>query len=247
LIRQVISHKKQNQPENYEHKYRQYERMVFSLSNLSDQFKNRKIFKNYRFLFREQDSTNIGGKNLLPVYMEEKLSNNYYRKSPLAKKQIVEASKLVTYDEKFVDNQGLTIYFNRMYQDIDIYDNNISPLSNQLLSPISDNAPDLYKFFITDTLREQSPHLVELSFTPRNTNNMLFEGKIYITMDGNFAVQNALLTVNKNINLNFVRQMEATLSFEKNPDGRFHLSQSDLKIEFGVSKRKAEAFSVNAW
>ena len=243
LIRQVISHKKQNQPENYEHtEYRQYERMVFCLSNLSDQFKNRKIFRNYRFLFREQDSTNIGGKNLLPVYMEEKLSSNYYRKSPLAKKQIIEASKQVTYDEKFVDNQGLTTYFNRMYQDIDIYANNISLLSNQLLSPISDNAPDLYKFFITDTLREQSPHLIELSFTPRNTNNMLFEGKIYITMDGNFAVQNALLTVNKNINLNFVRQMEATLSFEKNPDGRFHLSQSDLKIEFGIKEKGGGVF-----
>ncbi|WDF77090.1 DUF5686 family protein [Mucilaginibacter sp. KACC 22773] len=239
LIRQVIAHKKQNQPENYEHiEYRQYERMVFSLSNLSDQFKNRRIFKNYQFLFREQDSTNIGGKNLLPIYMEEKLSNNFYRKSPYAKKQVIEASKQVTYDEKFVDNQGLTTYFNRMYQDINIYDNNISLLSNQLLSPISDNAPNLYKFFITDILKEQSPQLIELSFTPRNTNNMLFEGKIYITMDGNFAVQNALLTVNKNINLNFVREMEATLSFEKNPDGRFHLSQSDLKIEFAINKDK---------
>ncbi|WP_224750954.1 DUF5686 and carboxypeptidase-like regulatory domain-containing protein [Mucilaginibacter pankratovii] len=239
LIRQVIAHKKQNQPESYKHiEYRQYERMVFSLSNLSDQFKNRRIFKNYQFLFREQDSTNIGGKNLLPIYMEEKLSNNFYRKSPFAKKQVIEASKQVTYDEKFVDNQGLTTYFNRMYQDINIYDNNISLLSNQLLSPISDNAPNLYKFFITDTLKEQSPQLIELSFTPRNTNNMLFEGKIYITMDGNFAVQNALLTVNKNINLNFVREMEATLSFEKNPDGRFHLSQSDLKVEFAINKDK---------
>jgi hypothetical protein len=247
LIRQVIAHKKQNQPENYEHiEYTQYERMVFSLSNLSDQFKNRRIFKNYQFLFREQDSTNIGGKNLLPVYMEEKLSNNFYRKSPFAKKQVIEASKQVTYDEKFVDNQGLTTYFNRMYQDINIYDNNISLLSNQLLSPISDNAPNLYKFFITDTLKEQSPQLIELSFTPRNTNNMLFEGKIYITMDGNFAVQNALLTVNKNINLNFVREMEATLSFEKNPDGRFHLSQSDLKIEFAINKDKGGGVSANA-
>jgi hypothetical protein len=239
LIRQVIAHKKQNQPESYDYtEFRQYERMVFSLSNLSDQFKNRRIFKNYQFLFREQDSSSIGGKNLLPIYMEEKLSNNYYRKSPYAKKQIIEASKQVTYDEKFIDNKGLTTYFNRMYQDINIYDNNISLLSNQLLSPISNNAPDLYKFFITDTLKEQSPQLIELSFTPRNTNNMLFEGRIYITMDGNFAVQNALLSVNKNINLNFVREMEATLSFGKNPDGRFHLSQSDLKMEFGINKEK---------
>jgi hypothetical protein len=239
LIRQVIAHKAQNQVENYNYaEYKQYERMNFSLSNLSDKFRNKKIFKNYQFLFREQDSTAIGGKTLLPMYQEEKTSDNYFRKSPYAKKQIITANKQVKYDENFVDNQGLTAYFNRMYQDINIYDNNVSLLSNQLLSPIANSSPEFYKFFITDTIKDVKPNLIELSFTPRNTNNLLFEGKIYITMDGNYAVQNALLTVNKNINLNFVRQMQANLSFEKNNDGRYHLSQSDLKIDFGINKNK---------
>ena len=239
LIRQVIAHKAQNQVENYNYaEYKQYERMNFSLSNLSDKFRNKKIFKNYQFLFREQDSTAIGGKTLLPMYQEEKMSDNYFRKAPYAKKQIITANKQVKYDENFVDNQGLTAYFNRMYQDINIYDNNVSLLSNQLLSPIANDAPSFYKFFITDTLKDVQPHLIELSFTPRNTNNLLFEGKIYITMDGNYAVQNAHLTVNKNINLNFVRQMQADLAFEKNNDGRYHLNQSDLKIEFGINKEK---------
>ena len=87
LIRQVIAHKKQNQLENYNYaEYKQYERMSFSLSNLSEKFKTKRIFKNYQFLFREQDSTAIGGKTLLPLYQEEKLSDNYYRKAPYAKK-----------------------------------------------------------------------------------------------------------------------------------------------------------------
>jgi hypothetical protein len=48
LIRQVIAHKKQNQPESYDYtEFRQYERMVFSLSNLSDQFKNRRITSSF--------------------------------------------------------------------------------------------------------------------------------------------------------------------------------------------------------
>jgi hypothetical protein len=239
LIRQVIAHKEQNQVQNYNYaEYKQYERMVFSLSNLSEKFTQKKIFKNYQFMFRQQDSTAIGGKTLLPLYMEEKLSQNYYRKVPYTQKQVIEANKQVKYDENFVDNQGLTTYFNRMYQDINIYDNNVSLLSNQLLSPIADHSPEFYKFFITDTIKDVQPNLIELSFTPRNTVTKLFEGKIYITMDGNYAVQNAVLTVNKNIDLNFVRQMQATLSFEKNNDGRYHLSQSNLKIEFGLNKNK---------
>lgn len=239
LIRKVIANKDKNRSEAYDFtQYKQYEKMFFSLSNLSDKFKNRKMFRNYQFLFQEQDSTAIGGKNLLPMYMEEKLSDNFYRKDPESKKQVVTAHKQVKFDENFIDNEGLQQYFNRMYQDIEIYDNNISLLSNQILSPIANSAPAFYKFFITDTLKDQSPQLVELSFTPRNTTDMLFEGRLYVTLDGNYAVENAVLTVNKNINLNFVRKMMATLSFEKNPDGRYHLSGSDLKMDFGINKNK---------
>lgn len=239
LIRQVIAHKNQNRVENYNYaEYHQYEKMVFALSNLSDKFLDKRMFRNYQFLFQQQDSTEIGGKNLLPIYMEEKLSHNFFRKEPYVKKQFIEANKQVKYDPNFVDNRGLSSYFNRMYQDINIYDNNVSMLGNQLLSPIADGAPTFYKFFITDTLKDVSPNLIELSFTPRTTTDLLFEGRIYITMDGNYAVEKAVLGVNKNINLNFVRQMQATLAFEKASDAKYHLSQSDLKIEFGLNKKK---------
>lgn len=239
LIRQVIAHKESNRVENYNYaEYHQYEKMIFALSNLSDKFMRKGIFKNYQFLFRKQDSTDIGGQNLLPIYMEEKLSHNFFRKQPFVKKQYIEASKQVKYDENFVDNQGLSSFFNRMYQDINIYDNNISMLGNQLLSPIADSSPGFYKFFITDTLKDVSPKLIELSFTPRNGTDLLFEGRLYVTMDGNYAVEKAVLSVNKNINLNFVRQMQAILAFETASDGRYHLNQSDLKIEFGLNKKK---------
>lgn len=48
LIRQVIEHKEQNRPESYNYiEYEKYEKMTFSFSNLSDKFKDRKIFRNY--------------------------------------------------------------------------------------------------------------------------------------------------------------------------------------------------------
>ncbi|GAB2697998.1 DUF5686 and carboxypeptidase-like regulatory domain-containing protein [Mucilaginibacter koreensis] len=239
LIRKVIAHKDQNRLENFSYaEYRQYERMNFYLSNLSDKFKNKRLFKNYQFMFREQDSLAMGGKTMLPIYMEEKLSKNYFRKAPFTKKQIIEGSKQVKYDEKYIDNAGLAAYFNRLYQDINIYDNNISLVTNQLLSPIADHSPEFYKFFITDTLKDQSPNLIELSFTPRNTTDLLFEGKLYVTMDGNYAVEHAVLTVNKNINLNFVRQMQTTLAYEKTTGGKYRLAQSDLRMEFGLNKNK---------
>lgn len=244
LIRKVIANKSKNRMESYDYvEYKKYERMLFSMSNLSDKFKNKKVFRNYQFLFQEQDSTKIGGKNLLPVFQQEKLSENYFRKSPEKMRTVVVADKQVNFDERFIDNKGMSSYFERMYQDIDIYDNNISVVSNLLLSPIADGAPGFYKFFITDTIRTHQPQLIELSFTPRNKMDMLFEGKLYVTMDGNYAVQNAYLTVNKDINLNFVRGLEAKLEFEQNPDHRYHLSKSNLIVDFGISKKGGTGFT----
>ncbi|SES20993.1 DUF5686 and carboxypeptidase-like regulatory domain-containing protein [Pedobacter rhizosphaerae] len=244
LIRQVIAHKDDNRIKSYNKvSYRQYEKMLFSMSNVSEKFKNKKIFRNYQFLFQEQDSTLIGGKNLLPVYIQERLADSYFSQSPEQNKTVVVAEKQVNFDAKYIDNKGLKSYFSRMYQDIDIYKNNISVISNEFLSPIADGAPTFYKFFITDTLKNQTPEVIELSFTPRNTTDMLFEGRLYVTNDGHYAVTGASLGVNKNINLNFVRAMKIDLDFEKNSQGKYSLSKSNLLADFGLNKNKGLGFT----
>jgi len=244
LIRKVIEHKDANRMESYEQvQYKQYEKMVFSMSNLSDKFKDKRLFRKYQFLFEEQDSTKIGGKNILPIYIEEKISQNYYNKNPEKNKTIVLGDKHVDYNTPLIDTKGMSQYFERMYAHVDIYDNNISLLSNEFLSPIAGSSPTFYKFFITDTIKTHNPQLIELSFIPRNNTDILFEGKIYITMDGRYAVQDAFLTVNKNINLNFVRAMEVKLDFDKAPDDRYYLSKTRLLMDFGVNKNKGGGFT----
>ena len=243
LIRQVIAHKEQNRPESYDYvEYEKYEKMSFSLSRLSEKFKRRKVFSNYQFLFKQQDSAAVGGANILPVYLEEKLAREYYRQNPEQRKTILLGSKQVQFDKNFIDNNGLSSYFTRMYQDIDVYANNVTIIGNQFLSPIAASAPAFYQYFITDTLRQRSPAVVELSFTPRSKNDLLFEGKLYVTLDGNFAVQRALLSINKSINLNFVRHLEAQLGFEQNPDARYHLAKSVLRVEFGLLQNTGSGF-----
>lgn len=244
LIRKVIAHKPMNRMESdVAVEFQQYDWMQFSLSNLSDKFKNRKVFKKYQFLFDTQDSTEVGGKNVLPVYFRERLSQNYYRKNPEKNKVITLADKHVNFDEGLVDNNAIGVYFARMYADVNIYDNNIVFTNSQFLSPIADGAPEFYKFFITDTIKTHIPNLIELSFIPRNPLALLFEGKIYITMDGKYAVQDAFLKIGKNVNVNFVRALEVKLNFEKDTvTGKYHMSKSHLIEDFGIGKEGGRGF-----
>jgi len=243
LIRKVVEHKPMNRMQSdVAVEYKQYDWMQFSMSNLSEKFKNKKVFRKYQFLFDEQDSTALGGKNILPVYLRERLSQNYYRKKPEKTKVVMLADKHVNFDEGLVDNNAIGTYFERMYADVDIYENNIVFTNSQFLSPIADGAPAFYKFFITDTIKTHQPNLIELSFIPRNPNALLFEGKIYITMDGRYAVQDAFLKTAKGVNINFVRALEVKLNFEADSAGKYHMNKSHLLMDFGLGKDGGRGF-----
>lgn len=239
LIRKVIAYKDSNRILKNDYvEYEQYEKITLAISNLSDKFVERGIFKKYQFLF-ENDSTAEGSRHQLPAYMQEQLSQIYFRRNPYKLKQYIKAERKAEYDNRFVDNDGLSSYVNRLYEDIDIYKNDVAIATNLFLSPLAGSAPTFYKFFIRDTLKNHEPNLVELGFVPRNKSDMLFEGKLYVTLDGRYAVNYAYLSVNKDINLNFMRGLEAQLEFEKAADGRYRPEKTTLSMEFALSDKGA--------
>ncbi|HLT86236.1 MAG TPA: DUF5686 family protein [Sphingobacterium sp.] len=240
LIRKVIAHKDENRIASYEYaEYRQYEKVSLGLSNLSEKFKNRKVFKNYQFLFEKEDvETGSSTRGYtLPAFIEERLSQVYTRKKPNTTKQLILAEQRAQFDPKFVDNDGLSAYFNKLYQDIDIYESNIELVTNQFLSPIAGSSPTFYRFYITDTVKTETRYLVELSFFPRNKADLLFQGKLYITLDGKYAVKRADLSVADDINLNFVRDMDVKLDFEQDKNNRYFLKTSSLELDFSLTDK----------
>ncbi|MBL1408625.1 DUF5686 and carboxypeptidase-like regulatory domain-containing protein [Sphingobacterium faecale] len=237
LIRQVIAHRDQNRLTGQDFaEYEQYEKISLGLSNLSPKFVNRKVFKNYQFLFQKDDSTATES-YVLPAFIEEKVSKVYYRNDPEKTKQYIIAEQRAEFDPKFIDNDGLSSYFNKLYEKVDIYDSNISLLTNQFLSPIANSSPTFYRFYITDTIKTDQPWLIELSFFPRNKSDFLFQGKLYITLDGQYAVQGAKMKVSDDINLNFVRDLNIELAFKKDNRNKYFLNKSSLGIDFSLTEK----------
>jgi hypothetical protein len=239
LIQQIINHKDENRMESSDYlQYDQYERIGLSFFNLSQKFINGGFFSKYKFMLDTTLKINGQAQTSLPVYFSEKLSQNYYRKDPSKSIQVLNAQKQINII-KFVDTAGLDVYLNRLYgNNLDIYSNNIFIITNQFLSPIANHAPDFYKFFITDTIKTTNGKLVEVSFTPRNKGDLLFEGKLLVTMDGHYAVAACELNVNKQININFMRSLKIRLDFVHDPGGRYYLNKSDVTADFGISKTK---------
>ncbi|HSU49757.1 MAG TPA: DUF5686 family protein [Segetibacter sp.] len=237
LIRQVIDHKDENRLTAYDYvSYEQYEKKEVLLTKTPEKLLNNKFLKNFDFVFQNNDTTKIQGRAMLPVYMQEISSQTYYRKNPEKKKTYILAEKKVNFGD-YLDVEGINSYLNRMYEDVDVYENNISLLSNQFLSPIADMAPTFYRFYIADTTEIDGIKLVRLNFSPRNLNDLLFKGTIFVTLDGNFSVQKLIMSISKNANLNFVRELHVNQNFEKGPGGRYHLIMSNTIVEFALTER----------
>lgn len=239
LIQQIIDHKQMNRMESTDYlQYDQYERIGLSMFNLPSGLLNMGYIQKFKFMLDTVSKINGKKQTSLPVYFNEKLSQNFFRKKPEKSIQVLQAEKGMNII-KFIDTAGLDVYLNRLYGDkIDLYSNNIFVVNNQFLSPIADHAPDFYKFFITDTIQSGKDKLVEVSFVPRNKNDLLFEGKLAVTLDGRYAVQSCQMNVNKEINVNFIHTLQINLDFQKYPTGHYYLTKSNVKADFGILRDK---------
>jgi hypothetical protein len=232
LIRQVIANKSRNGPKVYPNiSYRQYERTQMLTDGPWVRITQNFLLKKFSFFFENTDTTLVPGKRLNSIYLQEMLSDNFFRKDPEKKKKLILAQKTVDYGE-FIDMRGIQGGLHYLFNDINIYDNNISAFTMEFISPISDIAPAFYMYFISDTIVENGSAIVRLNFSPRNPEDQLFRGTLSITLDGNYAVTGDQLGFSKHVNLNYVRNFELTQSFEKGPGDHYYLAESDMIASF---------------
>ena len=247
LIREVIDHKDSNQVKAYPYAtYREYERMQVSFDNLPKRLVNSKLLRQFHFLFENVDTVKYPGKRLIPVYLSETLSDNYFRRQPEKKKTVIVGQKSVNFGE-YVDMKGISNLLTRMYEPVNIYDNNIALFTTQFMSPISTVAPTFYMYFIQDTVTDEGIRLVRLSFMPRNPDDLLFKGTLYVTLDGRYAIKKVELNVSKHVNLNYVRGFRVTQGFSRDTAGRYFLTQSDMIADFGLNTNGAGVFGERAF
>ena len=236
LIEKVIHNKDQNNEKSFEFlQFKQYDKIQFALSNISEKFKNGNLLRKFRFVFDNLDTTKRIGNTILPLFIKEERSDHYYRREPEATKEIVRAEKTVDLDQ-YLDNKGVSENLNYLYQHINIYDNEILFLTNTFISPIANSAPIYYKYYIVDTLSVDSIRCVRLFFEPRNKPDFLFHGYIYITLDSSYAVRKIDMGINKKMNIDWVQDISITQDFDKFGQKKWLLSKDEISIDFGIAK-----------
>ena len=236
LIGKVIDHKASNRMAGLDYyKYNKYEKLVFSISNLNENFKQPKAFNKFQFVLENVDTTRQDGKKNVPMFIKETISDYFYRKSPKSDKEIIRAEKTIKFDE-YIDNKGLSANIKYLYQDIDIYSNEIFFLSNKFLSPVAPTAPVFYRYFIIDTSMVSDVNCIKLFFEPRNPADFLFHGFLFITLNESYAIKKIDMSFNKGINIDWVNDVRIVQEFEKIQDKAWLLTKDEVSVDFGISQ-----------
>lgn len=206
-------HKKiiQNKPINNKEKLSAYEFEVYNklqldLNNIGDKFEERKLIQKLSALDEYIDNDSTG--KVLPLILSESISDFYYRTNPKKRKEVVKASRVTG-----VDNLELSQFTGDMYQDINVYDNNISMFGRSFVSPISPSAFNFYKFYLEDSSFIGAQWCYKLRFAPKRKGDLVFLGEMWIH-DTTYAVKKWSATVPENANINFINSFLLEQQFE---------------------------------
>lgn len=238
LIRLVIDNKKDNRIEAHDYyEYEKYEKIEIDLNNLTEDFLNKGWLKNkFQVVIDHIDTSEINGKPYLPIFLRETSSNVYYRKKPKSLTEFEVGTKMTGF-EGYLDDEGMSFIMDKLYQDINIYDNTIDLLSNQFVSPIATAGPTIYQYFIIDTVMINGRKAINLAFTPRNKGGFAFVGNMYVLNDSTYAVIKIDMGIADQINLNFVKDMKIEQEFSQHTDKSWILSKDKLIVDYNVTRK----------
>ncbi len=234
IIKLILRNRDHNRPEALDYfEYDKYEKVEFDLNNITEEFRKKRALKNFQLIFDYVDTSEVNGKTYLPIFLRETSSKVYYRQSPQKSVEYRLAEKMTGFEDYF-DSRGVSQLIDKMYQDIDIYDNNVNVLTQKFVSPISNIGPITYKYYIDDTVSIEGSKYYKVAFQPRNPNDLAFVGNMLVTTDSAYAVKNISMRITERTNLNYVEDLFIDQEFEKNQFGTYDLIKDKISIDFNL-------------
>jgi hypothetical protein len=234
LIQRVIDNRSKNRRSGFDHyRYAKYEKLRLDLNNITEEFTNRKWLKKFNFMWDYIDTSKVNGKPFLPLYFTEKKTKVYMRSSPVGMKEYELARKTVGFQE-FMDEEGIGYFLDKIYQDIDIYDNSIKLMEKDFISPISIIAPVTYKYFIMDTVEVEGVPCIKLAFQGRNPADLAFRGDLWVAMDSSYAVKQVKMGITRSANINFVSDLEIEQVFNHSDSLGWYIARDQMTIDYNL-------------
>jgi len=234
LWRKIVRRKRYNDRYRFDNfSYELYNKLELDINEVDKgQLENKRLLRPFRFIFDNIDT--MEGRPFLPIFLTETLSDYYYQRSPVRRREWIKGSKTLG-----VNNESVSRVLGGMDQNVDFYQNFIPVFDKRFVSPISDKGDFYYHYKVVDTQYVNSRRLFHLVFTPKRKGESTFEGDCWVH-DSSFAIQKMNLRLNKEANINFVNELSLIQEFRLIHDSVWFLVKDKFVANISpIGKNKA--------
>jgi hypothetical protein len=202
ILRNILKQKGQNSPEKLGYfDCEVYNKLQIDLNNYDENLKNKKFLKNFRFIFENEDSSELMGKKYLPVFISENYSKYFYQRKPERRKEIILASRI-----SGIENKSYSEFTGQMYIEINLYENYVSVFGKQFVSPFSSTGLLVYKYYLKDSALIDNQYCYQITFKPKRKQERTFYGDFWV--DSNtWGIKKVHARISEDANLNYVKEL----------------------------------------
>ncbi|MFL5808724.1 MAG: DUF5686 family protein [Flavisolibacter sp.] len=225
MWKRIVAHKPFNDRYRFNNfSYELYNKLELDIKNINkDKLSQAKLLRPFNFILNNIDTSE--GVAFLPAYLTEAISNYYYQKQPLRRREVFKAVKTIG-----VENESVSRLMGGMDQNVNFYDNYIPVFDKQFVSPISDNGDAHYNYKIADTQYVGGRRLIHFLFVPKRTGENCFEGDCWVH-DTTFAIQKMSLRLGKEANINFIERLSLIQEYQLINDSTWFLSKDKFVVD----------------
>ena len=236
MMRKVIAAKKQTDLDNRDYyQYNKYQKITLALNDFKPEVLDSPKYKKKQWLIDQIEACPYNNKLILPISVDETVSQKIYRKKPHDEKTIIKGINTQGINDLFQTGDILNTIMKDVFTDVNIYDDQIRLLQYPFTSPIGKDAIGFYRYYIEDTLMVDKDLCYHLHFLPNNQQDFGFRGDLYILADSSWQVKRCEMTIPKKSDVNFVENMQVVQEFTQLPDGDWVLSVDDMFTELKLA------------
>ncbi|HTM91803.1 MAG TPA: DUF5686 family protein [Flavisolibacter sp.] len=225
LWKRIVAHKPQNDRYRFNNfSYEIYNKLELDLKNINkEKLSQAKLIKPFSFILDNIDTAD--GASFLPAYLTEAISNYYYQKNPVKRREVFTAVKTIG-----VQNESISKLLGGMDQNINFYNNFIPVFDKLFVSPISDNGDNYYNYKIADTQKLAGKRIIHLLFSPKRKGENTFEGDCWVH-DTTYAIQKMNLRLDASANVNYVQRLSLIQEYQLINDSTWFLSKDKFVVD----------------
>ena len=221
-----------NDPDRHDtYHCRTYTKTELDLTNIRPGFRNRRLQRNFGFIFNYMDTSALTGQVYLPAMIAESTAELYRSRSPEFKREVIRASRISGVE----NNVAVAQFTGGMHGDVNFYDNYIVLFNARFASPLSEYGRAFYNYFLVDSSYHEGRKIYKIRFHPKRLATLVLDGEMNID-SASFALESATARMPRGTNVNWVKHLVLESENQRLPDGGWFRARDRISAEFSISE-----------